>query len=177
MLKLNLASGTDLREGWVNLDIVPRWPNTKRGCDVIWDARKDKIPFPDNSAEEIYAGYLLLHIAPIYHKPVLAEIHRVLSPSGDLLFREVDMEVVFPMFLQKPNDVRLAELIWGEQGQPGSARPGEGWNEHAEFDKHCHGFTRATLTRLLEETGFTSFDARPKQEFYDLWLSCRKHMR
>src|SRR5450631_2524408 len=60
VLRLNLASGTDLRsgDGWVNLDVVPRWPGTARGCEVIWDATRDRIPFPDGSVDEVYAGYL-----------------------------------------------------------------------------------------------------------------------
>ena len=84
-MKLNLASGTDLKPSpWVNLDIVPRWPNTDRGCDVVWDARKDKIPFADNSVDEVYASYLLLHLAPRFHAPgfdwFLAEFSSASAP-------------------------------------------------------------------------------------------------
>ncbi len=126
------------------------------------------------SYDEIYAGYLLLHLAPMFHRPVLKEIWRVLSPTGTLLVREVDMEVVFRMFLEKPDDTRLAELIWGEQGQESDARPGEGWLDHVEYDKHCHGFTQKSLAGLMHATGFADFTYPGKQAFYDLWLSCRK---
>ncbi len=167
-MKLNLASGTDIRDGWVNLDVVPRWPNTRRGCDLIWDARKDFIPFANNTAEEIYAGYLLLHLAPRFHVPVLKEIHRVLSPTGTLMVGEVDMEIVFDQWLTRPHDPRLAELIWGEQGN-------EFGDDLSQYDKHCHGFTEATLRELLRSEGFGDITRTKIHAVdYELTLVCRK---
>ena len=166
MLRLNLASGTDIKDGWVNLDIVPKWPAAKRGCDMIWDARKDAIPFGDNSVDEIYAGYLLLHLAPYYHKPVLAEIRRVLAPTGILTVGEVDMEIVLERYLDDPSDKRYSELIWGEQAA-----------EFAEFDKHCQGFTEQTLRELLCDNGFKDFkriNIHCAGVFYELTIQCRK---
>lgn len=168
MLRLNLACGTDIRDGWFNLDIVPQWPTARRGCDIIWDARKDQIPFEDNSVDEIYAGYLLLHLAPIYHSPVLAEIHRVLSPMGRLVVGEVDMDIVMRLYLDRPSDKRYSELIWGEQAQ-----------EFSEFDKHCHGFTQATLEKLLAQSGFREFQrirVHCAEVFYELTICCVKEV-
>lgn len=169
-MKLNLASGTDIKPGWVNLDIVAKWPCAQKGCDVIWDARKDKIPFPDNSAEEIYAGYLLLHLAPKYHSAVLSDIHRVLSPGGVFTVGEVDMEVVMRMYLENPFDNRCSELIWGEQGSLHG-------DDLAEFDKHCQGFTESSLRKILSDSGFTDFQRiriHCAEVFYELTLNCKK---
>lgn len=142
-MKLNLASGTDLRPApWVNLDVVPRWPNTERGCDVVWDARTQPIPFPDDSADEVYAGYLFLHLAPHHHERVLADIYRVLAPGARLVVGEVAMDEVMRRWLLDPSDKRTAELIWGEQGDVHGATL-------AEFDKHCHGFTESSLRAFL----------------------------
>jgi SAM-dependent methyltransferase len=169
--KLNLASGTDIKDGWVNLDVVPKWSHVARGCDVVWDARKDKIPFADDSVDEIYAGYLLLHLAPHFHVPVLSEIRRVLSPTGSLMIGEVDMEVVLARWLNSPLDARLSELIWGEQGN----YHGE---EFSQFDKHCHGFTEFSLKHLLDVNGFTDFNRvkiHPHPDvFYELTITCKK---
>ena len=171
-LKLNLASGTDIREGWQNLDVVPKWPLASRGCDIIWDARKDPIPFPDDSAELIYAGYLLLHLAPCYHTSVLAEIHRVLAPEGTALFGEVDMDLVMRRWLQNPTDKQLCELIWGEQGDVHG-------DQLADFDKHCHGFTPWSLEHTLRQAGFSGF-ARAKihssEVFYELTIAAIKEV-
>jgi ubiquinone/menaquinone biosynthesis C-methylase UbiE len=156
MLRLNLASGTDLKsgDGWVNLDVVPRWPLATRGCDVIWDARKDRIPYPDASAAEVYAGYLFLHLAPHHHTRVLADIRRVLMPGGRLVVGEVEMDTVLARWILNPTDARLAELIWGEQGELPNAN--EEQRRLAEFDKHCHGYTEKTLREFLARGGFAN---------------------
>src|SRR5690242_12817833 len=99
MLRINLASGTDIRDGWQNLDVVARWPGTRRGCDVVWDARKDPIPFASGDVDEVYAGYLLLHLAPRFHMPVLAEILRVAKSGARIVFGEVDMVRVMSRWL------------------------------------------------------------------------------
>src|SRR5574343_910689 len=98
--RINLACGTDVREGWINFDIVKQWPRSSRPCDVIWDARKDRIDLPNDSVDEVYAGYLLLHIAPNFHDRVLRDIKRVMRNGALLRISEVDMKVVFLKWLQ-----------------------------------------------------------------------------
>ena len=151
-MKLNLASGTDLRPPpWVNLDIVPKWPIAERGCDVLWDARKDRLPFPDGSADEVYAGYLFLHLAPHHHMRVLQDIRRVLQVGGVLVVGEVDMDEVMQRWARNPTDKQCCELIWGEQGDVHGT-------DLAEFDKHCHGFNESSLRGFLHAGGFPRAD-------------------
>ena len=116
-LRLNLAAGTDIRDGWTNLDVVAWWPLARRGCDVIWDARRDLLPYGEGAVDEVYAGYLFLHLAPHHHRRVLADIFRVLRPGGRLVVGEVEMDAVLRRWLEAPGDPRLSELIWGEQGE------------------------------------------------------------
>lgn len=173
-LKLNLAAGTDLKPPpWRNLDVVPLWPTMKRGCDVIWDARHDVIPFPDASAQEVVAGYLLLHLAPKYHESVLKEIRRVLCPGGKLQVGEVDMDVVMRRWLDNPEDVGLSELIWGEQGH----RTAAGFEVFEQWDKHCWGFTEPKLRATLERAGFKNIQRvkiHAAEVFYELTLECER---
>lgn len=174
-MKLNLAAGTDLKPyPWVNLDIVPQWPGATRGCDIIWDARKDKIPFSDNSVDEVYASYLLLHLAPRFHAPVLAEIRRVLMPTGVMVVGEVDMRKVMAKYLENPFDPSTSDLIWGEQAiRP--EWPIERAEELADFDKHCQGFTEETLKDTLTKAGFGNFTPRRLHAvYYELTIVCQK---
>lgn len=166
MLYLNLASGTDLRQPpWMNLDIVPKWPGAERGCDIIWDARKDPLPFADNSADEVYCGYLFLHLAPHHHARVLADIYRVMKVDAPMLVREVEMDAVMRKWVFDPTDKQAYELIWGEQGDV------HGTNL-ADFDKHCHGFTEKTLKAFLLSAGFDykerGFITGAEDVWYDL---------
>jgi ubiquinone/menaquinone biosynthesis C-methylase UbiE len=177
MLRLNLASGTDIRDGWVNLDVVPRWPITRRGCDVIWDARKDPIPYRDGEADEIYAGYLLLHLSPRYHSTVLADIYRVLSPTGTLMVGEVDMHLVMERWLANPMDRRLSRLIWGEQGTAHDPDVQNWPEELVPYDKHCHGFTAESLAKTLRNAKFDILgrtNIHCAEVFYELTYVCRK---
>lgn len=153
MLRYNLACGTDIRDGWVNLDVVKRWPLARRACDALWDARKDPIPAADGVVDEIYAGYLFLHLGPQHHERVLADIRRVIKPGGLLVVGEVDMAVLLPRWLENPDNPYLSGLVWGEQGQlPGGAPAAQ--QVLADFDKHCQGFTEASLRRFLARGGF-----------------------
>jgi len=167
-LRLNLACGSDYREGWFNFDVVS-WPG-HREPDIRWDARQDKIPFPDNSAAEVYMGYTLMHLAPCHHARLLDDVHRVLSPEGVLVVGEVDMAIVMGRWLSDPTDPSLCELIWGEQGSV------HGVNM-AEWDKHCHGFTEESLRKLLSDSRFTGMEriqVHVAEVFYELTLQCRK---
>lgn len=176
-LRLNLACGTDIRDGWVNLDVVNQWATATRSCDVHWDARTDKIPYADNSVDEIYAGYLFLHLPPRYHKAVVAEIVRVLSPAGVAVIGEVDMQIVMLRYLLNPYDTRLSELIWGEQGMVHGPNGDFLDARNEAFDKHCQGFTKELLTAFLRLAGFKHIDriyVHSPEVFYELTLRCRK---
>lgn len=173
-VRLNLACGTDVRDGWINLDVVAKWPLARRACDAIWDARRDTIPVMDQCVDEVYAGYLFLHLAPQHHVRVLHDIRRVMKPGGRLVVGEVDMAILLPRWLAKPTDAYLSGLVWGEQGElPGGAP--EEQRALAEFDKHCQGFTEASLRALLAKAEF--FDARrirvhSEAVWYELTLEC-----
>lgn len=170
-MKLNLASGTDLRNPpWVNLDIVAQWPCASRGCDVIWDARRDPIPFPDGSVDEVYAGYLFLHLAPCYHERNMREIYRVLQPGGVLVLGEVDMDIVMRRWLDNPEDKSANELIFGEQGVIHGV-------DLSDYDKHCAGFTESSLRNFATRFGFSDLErirVHNEAVWYELTIRCRK---
>jgi SAM-dependent methyltransferase len=73
---LNLGCGTDIREGWVNLDRA-RLP----GVDVVHDLSCLPLPFADGEFTEICAKDVLEHLDYI---PLLQELHRVLQVGGSL---------------------------------------------------------------------------------------------
>jgi ubiquinone/menaquinone biosynthesis C-methylase UbiE len=162
--RLNLASGTDLRpaaDGWVNLDIVPKWPLADRGCDLVWDARTNEIPFPDGLFEEIVAGYLFLHVPYKHHEPLAREMFRVMAPGGRLEVGEVDMPHAMRVWMGDPYNESAREMVWGEQGSVVG-------DELAAFDKHCAGHSEATLKKLLSDAGFTDL-ARVKIHSAEVW--------
>jgi SAM-dependent methyltransferase len=172
-LRLNLASGTDLRpaeQGWKNLDIVRRWPSNSRDCDLVWDARSNEIPFKSGTVDEIVAGYLFLHVPYPHHEPLAAEMFRVMKPGGHLEVGEVDMPAAFHRWLLNPLDLSAREIIWGEQGSLHGP-------EFAQYDKHCAGHSSWSLKRLLEGAGFVGverFTQHSNEVWYELSMKARK---
>jgi SAM-dependent methyltransferase len=77
--KLNLGCGTDIKEGWVNLDIadIP-------GVDVVHNVEDLPLPFADNTFEVILCQDILEHVNLV---PVLRDLHRILVPGGELRLR------------------------------------------------------------------------------------------
>lgn len=54
-MKLNLGSGNDYREGWVNVDLYQH-------ADERFDLATFPYPITENSVDEIYAAHILEHL-------------------------------------------------------------------------------------------------------------------
>jgi SAM-dependent methyltransferase len=74
--RLNLGCGTDIRPGFVNLDVAPL-----PGVDVVHDLDELPLPFEAGAFAEIVCKDLLEHVDLI---AVLRECHRILVPGGSL---------------------------------------------------------------------------------------------
>ncbi len=77
--KLNLGCGSDIREGWVNLDSA-----SLPEVDGVHNIEKLPLPFADNSFDEIRCQDILEHVEYI---PILKDLHRILAPGGTLSVR------------------------------------------------------------------------------------------
>jgi glycosyltransferase involved in cell wall biosynthesis len=84
-LKLHLACGHDYTEGYINIDLYA--PD-----DAVCDARFDvqKLPYDDNSVDEIKAFHIIEHFHFFEIKDVLEEWFRVLKPGGRLWLETPD---------------------------------------------------------------------------------------
>jgi predicted SAM-dependent methyltransferase len=70
-MNVNLGSGFKRIEGFVNVDDDPLVEP-----DYIVNVEKDKLPFDDDSVEEIRAHHILEHIGDGFI-PLMKELHRV----------------------------------------------------------------------------------------------------
>lgn len=84
-LKLHLACGHDYDESYINVDLYA--PEDAR-CDIRFDVQK--LPYPDNSIDEIKAFHIIEHFHFFEIQEVLKEWHRVLKPGGKLYLETPD---------------------------------------------------------------------------------------
>lgn len=70
-MKLNLGSGNKKYDGFLNID-----SNPKSNPDYVIDLEKDKLPFDDNTVDEVLAHHIFEHLGDgFFH--CLKELYRV----------------------------------------------------------------------------------------------------
>lgn len=79
-MRVNLGSGRDYREGWVNVDNLSECPGTK--IDKNHDLDRFPYPFKSDSVDEIYCNHVLEHIKE--PDKALREMCRIVKPGGVL---------------------------------------------------------------------------------------------
>jgi len=78
-MKVNLGSGKDYREGWVNIDIGP---NLK--TDIVYDLSKG-IPLEDNVADEVLSSHFIEHIQDTIF--IMNEIWRICKDGATVTIK------------------------------------------------------------------------------------------
>lgn len=68
--KLNLGCGSDIKNGYINLD-----KSKHKGVDFVHDLDKYPWPFPSNYIDEIYGQDVIEHLNDLFQ--AMAEIHRI----------------------------------------------------------------------------------------------------
>jgi predicted SAM-dependent methyltransferase len=85
-VKLNLGCGWNKKEGYINIDINPRWKP-----DLLHNILTG-LPYSDSSVEEILAQDFLEHIPASDTIWAVEEIYRVLEPNGKFISHTPDAE-------------------------------------------------------------------------------------
>lgn len=130
--RLNIGSGGDIRDGYINLDI-----QREGGVDVVGEATK--LPFPAGSFRYVLAQDILEHFWN--YDDVLEEWYRVLKPTGLLIVRVPDW------------DALSSEDIGGEFA-PELLEKAVYGGHRSEYDQHHRIYTEDILENRLRDTGF-----------------------
>lgn len=132
-MKLNLGSGNDYRQGYVNIDI-----RTNIKADKHWNIKD--LQYEDNTVDEIVIQDVLEH----FKNPVkiLKECHRVLNLGGVLIIRVPDWEKISkPEFWKnRPFDKCENKVLGGRKNN---------------YDRHKSLFTTEVLKKRLNKADFT----------------------
>ena len=136
MKKLNLGSGNELLQGYINIDLY----NPK--ADLKHDLTKP-LPFEDGSVDEIYAKHIIEHFTVNEWIDIKKDWYRVLKVGGKLTIECPDIVRCMKHFLADTLDKRWDFWIKTIYGHT--------W---IEGQSHRNGFDYARLAHDLKEEGF-----------------------
>ncbi len=133
--KLEIGPGDTPMEEYEYLDIRPL-PHV----DIVADARN--IPVDDCTFEEVKVINLLEHFPHHEIDSILKEWYRVLKYDGELHILVPNIEGIFKQFYYgEISDNEFITRVYGGQDY--------------EYNFHYTGFTTKTLSRALDEAGFS----------------------
>lgn len=135
-LKLYLGCGSNVKEGYLNVDQYVFAPNVIN-IDIF------NLPIENNTVDEIFTEHMLEHLSKYEVPQALKEWARVLKLDGKLVMNLPNLEWCLQQWLAKPEEERWGwqlDTIFGLQTHPG------------EF--HKTGFTKPRLHQLLTGAGF-----------------------
>ena len=136
-MRLNLGCGNKKIPGFIGVDI--------KSADVVADIRK--LPFDDDSADEIMAIHVCEHFYVHEIIGVLAEWRRVLKPGGTLAVELPCLDKVLMHFAHgSPDNFTL----WPLYGDPNTHKDGE-----PALHKWCWSIEQ--FEKVLKAAGFDKF--------------------
>lgn len=154
MLRLNLGSGADIREGYQNIDIR-NLPNINVVADI------QNLPYRKGSIDEILAIDILEHISYRETVNVLKKWADLLKVGGSLIIQMPCLDTIIKFLIESKTlgDIEWAiELLFGGQ----------------DYKENSH-FTTAhvlLMTAYLEQVGMT--EIHHSLRGYNVIFKCKK---
>jgi predicted SAM-dependent methyltransferase len=152
-LKLHLASGPNLKKGWLNIDLFAR------RADLRLDLR-EPFPFADSSVAVIYSEHFFEHLAyPGEVGHLLRESLRILQPGGLFSVGVPDTEPTLKAYVQGDDEsFRICRERWHPAWCDTHMHQ---VNYHfRQGTEHKYAYDFETLARILETAGFSSIARR-----------------
>lgn len=148
-LRLNIGCGPERIEGFTGVDILPG-----PAVDIV--APSDKLPYENESVDEIVAEHLIEHLTYYQFNRTMAEWYRVLKSGGTLTIECPDLLGLCKQFVEANEYERyttykgywpiIAHLYGHQRGKSEAEEMGQ---------VHKSGYTKEHLTSVLTGLGFT----------------------
>ena len=136
-MKLNLGSGLDRKEGYINVDIL-------QPAELQHDLRQP-LPYEDESIDEIYCRDLINHFSRFEWEHIKKDWVRVLKKEGIIHLIVRDLDYVVRQFLESKDNI----YKWGWWIQCIYA------GQDNEYDFFKNGFNQEKLILDMKEEGVT----------------------
>jgi predicted SAM-dependent methyltransferase len=149
--KLQIGSGHNIREGWLNTDYSPRLPQ-----HVFLDATKP-FPFLDGSFQYIFSEHMLEHVNYSQGMFMMRECHRVLKPNGRIRIATPNLRNFLDLYHAEKSDAQKRYIVWAlEYNQLPRTTASECFilNNFVRAFGHKFVYDPETLQSLLAQAGF-----------------------
>jgi predicted SAM-dependent methyltransferase len=153
-LELHIGCGTDLKPGWVNVDLF------EETADLRLDLR-ELFPFPTASVTIIHSEHFLEHLDfPDEVEHVLRESYRVLVPHGVFSVGIPEAGGLMAAYGRGEQDIFAAE--WNPNYPEWLSIPMHRINYlFRQFGEHKYAYDEETLLWTLRRAGFEKVSRRP----------------
>jgi predicted SAM-dependent methyltransferase len=146
-LKLNFACGSNIKSGWINIDLLGEL------VDLQLDLREE-LPFSDGSVSIIYSEHFLEHLEYPYEiVPMLRECWRVLEPGGVFSAGIPDFELAISSYITK-DDEYYKSIPAGYHPTWCVTRMHHLNQDFRQHDEHKYAYDFETLEGVLTELGY-----------------------
>lgn len=156
--KLQIGTGTNYLEGWLNTDIEPV---SKR--IAYMDASK-RFPFDDNTFDFAFSEHNIEHLSFEGGQFMLKELLRVLKPGGRVRIVHPDLARLLELYGGEHSDVQARYIKWmTDRFQPhvGAYDDVHVINHTLRFAGHQFFYDRRLFLECLEKAGFAEIKDVP----------------
>lgn len=157
IMKVNLGCGSEILEGWVNIDVRPL-----PGVDVVCDL-KDLSQFEDGSWDECRMSHVIEHFTEPEAISILGQVFCKLKKGGKLEVYCPDAMTIAWYYVHEELPIKeFSRLLFGNQAYP--------------EELHKLALDSERLANLVYQIGFkvTSYNPRPNAYPYDLGVQAVK---
>lgn len=164
--KLHLGCGSDIREGWINIDIsVPERENT-----IQHDLSKGLPQFCyENPIRLIYSSHLFEHFLPETANSLFRECYKSLSPGGVFRISLPNFKALVRAYLDNDREYLAtpANLAFAPHGNLLEV-VNYGLYQHVDLDRgHKWMYDEDLLSLYLKDAGFTDIKSVEFNSLYD----------
>jgi len=163
-LKLHLGCGSDIRAGWINIDMYlapwgPATPDSNGNSTVIRHDLRRGLPLEKESCDFIYSSHFFEHLEYEHGLRLMQDCYRILRPGGIFRLALPNFKALFNAYLRE--DKEYFELIDIFEALPAVESGTNTLLDYVNYGAYQNGehrcmYDEEKLILVLKRIGFSS---------------------